>query len=418
MKKSFQSRSTCTDIHVLPKINFKSLRKSNIKRQTISLKKNLNFSRNKEMDIENNNNKTEEIKIEDKNNDNNNKINGIFSYENKNYDMSNKKQKEVDNDKKRENMSSYFINDFTNKIFLKKKINSLMAKEEKRSRKKDINILIYPQVTNEKIEEIKSRSIKRLIEDKKDEMMFKKLLEDYEEEKHPKRKSKINVYNLDFQIAVNQKKALSILEDIGVIEVKNSLINKRKKPSFPKKHLQGNSTYTIKSYQNKRINDKIQKNNEITENYFVTKIKNYMEENNNGNDYIKLIKILKERKLNKILNKLDKSKSSINIIEKKKYLLSNKENETMINNTNTYFSKGENTYARYKTINMRLKNNIKFRDFNRNSPNIIKYNNRYNRINEKMQTKISLNKNIDSTNYENIYDSNLNNNKIYLHKDI
>ena len=90
----------------------------------------------------------------------------------------------------------------------------------------------------------------------------------------------------------------------------------------------------------------------------------------------------------------------------------------MINNTNTYFSKGENTYARYKTINMRLKNNIKFRDFNRNSPNIIKYNNRYNRINEKMQTKISLNKNIDSTNYENIYDSNLNNNKIYLHKDI
>ena len=213
-------------------------------------------------------------------------------------------------------MSSYFINDFTNKIFLKKKINSLMAKEEKGSRKKDINILIYPQVTNEKIEEIKSRSIKRLIEDKKDEMMFKKLLEDYEEEKHPKRKNKINVYNLDFQIAVNQKKALSILEDIGVIEVKNYLINKRKKPSFPKKHLQGSSTYTIKSYQNKRINDKIQKNNEITENYFVTKIKNYMEENNNGNDYIKLIKILKERKLNNILNKLNKSKSSINIIEK------------------------------------------------------------------------------------------------------
>ena len=35
-----------------------------------------------------------------------------------------------------------------------------------------------------------------------------------------------------------------------------------------------------------------------------------------------------------------------------------------------------------------------------------------------MQTKISLNKNINSTNYENIYDSNLNNNKIYLHKDI
>ena len=33
-----------------------------------------------------------------------------------------------------------------------------------------------------------------------------------------------------------------------------------------------------------------------------------MEENNNGNDYIKLIKILKERKLNRILNKLDKSK--------------------------------------------------------------------------------------------------------------
>ena len=55
-------------------------------------------------------------------------------------------------------------------------------------------------------------------------MIFKKMLEKYKEGGGSKIKNKINKYNLDFQIAVSKKKALSILEDIGTIELNNNLI--------------------------------------------------------------------------------------------------------------------------------------------------------------------------------------------------
>ena len=414
MKKSFQSRSTCTDDDKLPKIN--SLRKIHIKRQYICLKKNLNFSRNQEIDIKNNNNETEEFNMEDVI-DVDNKISGIFSYENKNDITSNKKLKEIDIKKKKKSISSYFINDFNNKIFLKKKVNSIIGKEGKKLKKKKINILIFPQVTKEKLEEIKSRKIKKLVENKKDKMIFKKMLEKYKEGGGSKIKNKINKYNLDFQIAVSKKKALSILEDIGKIELNNNLINNMKKNDFPKKDIHAKSSYTIKSYQNKIKNDKIQKKSDKKENYIIRKIRNYMEENNSGNGYIKLLKIFNERKLNKVFQKLNKSKSSINIIEKKRYSLPKKENEKNINNTNIYYPNFENAYTRFKTINMKLKN--KSGDLNKNNSNIIKYNNRFNRNNEKLFSlfsRISLNKNFYLCNLEKINDSKLYKSKKYLHK--
>jgi hypothetical protein len=77
------------------------------------------------------------------------------------------------------------------------------------------------------MEEIKLRRDKRLNQEKKDDIAFKKILKDYEEEKQPNKKNKINIYNLDFQLAINTRQVLSILEDSGIIEAYKYLINKK-----------------------------------------------------------------------------------------------------------------------------------------------------------------------------------------------
>ena len=249
MKRSFQSKSTFINNIKLPKINLNSNRKSPTLNANNDSSGNTNFLENNEINeyenINNLENKTEEF---NKNNKINNKIDDIISEVNKKFNISNKINSfTINTETKRANISSYFINDFTRKNFMKKKINKIKEKENL-NKKESNHIIIFPRITKEKMEEIKLRRDKRLDQEKKDDIAFKKILKDYEEEKQPNKKNKINIYNLDFQLAINTRQVLSILEDSGIIEAYKYLINSIEKTGWPKKDLYEYSSNIIKGY--------------------------------------------------------------------------------------------------------------------------------------------------------------------------
>ena len=415
MKKSFQSKSTFINNIKLPKINLNSNRKSptlNANNDSIG---NTNFLENNEINedenINNLENKTEEF---NKNNKINNKIDDIISEVNKKFNISNKINSfTINTETKRANISSYFINDFTRKNFMKKKINKIKEKENL-NKKESNHIIIFPRITKEKMEEIKLRRDKRLIQEKKDDIAFKKILKDYEEEKQPNKKNKINIYNLDFQLAINTRQVLSILEDSGIIEAYKYLINSIEKTGWPKKDLYEYSSNIIKGYESKWKKKKIKKRNEITEKYFEDKLKHYKEEKNKGNENIKLFRVLKAREENKFIKKLDKSRSSLNIIKKNITLLNKNKNESMEKNGGGD-SKEKNTDFKYKKVNIRFRNNNNNKINSRN-PKIINKNAFGNNNNGKLYFKISINKKDEATNFENNIDSSTNKNKNYLQR--
>ena len=415
MKKSFQSKSTFINNIKLPKINLNSNRKSPTLNANNDSSGNTNFLENNEINeyenINNLENKTEEF---NKNNKINNKIDDIISEVNKKFNISNKINSfTINTETKRANISSYFINDFTRKNFMKKKINKIKEKENL-NKKESNHIIIFPRITKEKMEEIKLRRDKRLIQEKKDDIAFKKILKDYEEEKQPNKKNKINIYNLDFQLAINTRQVLSILEDSGIIEAYKYLINSIEKTGWPKKDLYEYSSNIIKGYESKWKKKKIKKRNEITEKYFEDKLKHYKEEKNKGNENIKLFRVLKAREENKFIKKLDKSRSSLNIIKKNITLLNKSNNESMEKNGGGD-SKEKNTDFKYKKVNIRFRNNNNNKINSRN-PKIINKNAFGNNNNGKLYFKISINKKDEATNFENNIDSSTNKNKNYLQR--
>ena len=414
MKKSFQSKSTFINNIKLPKINLNSNRKSPTLNANNDSSGNTNFLENNEINeyenINNLENKTEEF---NKNNKINNKIDDIISQVNKKFNISNKINSfTINTETKRANLSSYFINDFTRKNFMKKKINKIKEKENL-NKKESNHIIIFPRITKEKMEEIKLRRDKRLNQEKKDDIAFKKILKDYEEEKQPNKKNKINIYNLDFQLAINTRQVLSILEDSGIIEAYKYLINSIEKTGWPKKDLYEYSSNIIKGYESKWKKKKIKKRNEITEKYFEDKLKHYKEEKNKGNENIKLFRVLKAREENKFIKKLDKSRSSLNIIKKNITLLNKSNNENMEKNNNND-SKEKNTDFKYKKVNIRFRNNNN--KINSRNAKIINKNAFENNNNGKLYFKISINKKDEATNFENNNDSSTNKNKNHLQR--
>lgn len=414
MKKSFQSKSTFINNIKLPKINLNSNRKSPTLNANNDSSGNTNFLENNEINeyenINNLENKTEEF---NKNNKINNKIDDIISEVNKKFNISNKINSfTINTETKRANISSYFINDFTRKNFMKKKINKIKEKENLNKKERN-HIIIFPRITKEKMEEIKLRRDKRLNQEKKDDIAFKKILKDYEEEKQPNKKNKINIYNLDFQLAINTRQVLSILEDSGIIDAYKYLINSIEKTGWPKKDLYEYSSNIIKGYESKWKKKKIKKRNEITEKYFEDKLKHYKEEKNKGNENIKLFRVLKAREENKFIKKLDKSRSSLNIIKKNITLLNKSNNENMEKNNNND-SKEKNTDFKYKKVNIRFRNNNN--KINSRNAKIINKNAFENNNNGKLYFKISINKKDEATNFENNIDSSTNKNKNYLQR--
>ena len=375
MKKNFTSKSTYINEYKLPKINYNTNRISLSKNKIHNTKNNLRVSRNKDINIEKYINKKE----------NKNKIDEIINEVNKKFNIPNKINNPIKTDTKRENISSFFINDYTRKNFFKKK-NKNKKEKEITEQKENNNIIVFPRITKEKMEQIRLRRNERLLQEKKDEIAFKKILEDYEEEKQTNKKNKINVCSLDFKIAVNKKKVKSILEESGIIDAYYYLINNIKKTGWPKKDIYEYSSKIIKRYEDRWKKKKIQKRNEITEKYFEDKLKIYTQEKNKGNNNIQLLRVLNEREANKFIQRLDRSRSTLHIIPKNKTMISNIENNNESNDEQSGF--------RYKRINIKLNDN----------------NNKINK--RKIYFKISIN----NKNENNMNNQTSNKNIINLHK--
>ena len=280
----------------------------------ISIKSKNFISKNNETSLKNNNNKinnkTGEIK---KKEIFNNKIDDIMTEVNKKFNISNKVNTSLNNETKKENMSSFFVNDFTRKNFFIKK-NNKRAKQNTQLIDNN-NLIVFPRITKTQLEKIKSLGNKILFRDKKENVAFKKLLEDYSEKENTNKKNKENIYNLDFQIKVNKRKVLSVLEDSGIIEAYDYLINNLKQTGWPKKSFNECSSNIIKGYKNKLVKNQTVKRNEI-EKYFKDGNKNYTVNKINVNNNIKLSRVFneREREANKFNKKLEKSRSTLHII--------------------------------------------------------------------------------------------------------
>ena len=358
----------------------------------ISMKSKNFISKNNETSLKNNNNKinnkTGEIKKKELFN---NKIDDIMIEINKKFNISNKVNTSLNNETRKENMSSFFVNDFTRKNFFIKK-NNKRAKQNSQLIDNN-NLIVFPRITKTQLEKIKSLGNKILFRDKKENNVFKKLLEDYSEKDNTNKKNKENIYNLDFQIKVNKRKVLSVLENSGIIQAYDYLINNLKQTVWPKKPSYECSSNIIKGYKNKLVKNQTVKRNEI-EKYFKDGNKNYTVNKININNNIKLSRVFNEgeREANKFNKKLDKSRSTLHIIS------TNKTSFTSIDNNN---SKEEIPTFKCNKVNVHFRNiNKKFniRNLKSLNNNIIKnksQNNINSRNKEKLYHKIYSNKNSD-----------------------
>ena len=390
----------------LPKININSKRKSYfqpLEFMSFKAKKFGSFidnenNINNETNINKNENENtiEEIKINENKNKNkcNNYIKDIITNVNNKYNIQSKINTSLNNELKKEkikeNIYSYFISDF-NRQNIKRKQNN---KKQKISNNN--SIIIFPRITKEKFEEIKQAKKNKLGQK---EHFFTELIKEYKKDNTSNKKNKINIQNIDFQVKVSKKKALSILEDSGIIEAYDYLINNIKETGWPKKDLYEYSANIIKNYEKKWKKKKIQKTREEVEKHFEDKKKNFLQnlnkknKNNKYNDM--LFKILNERERNKFIKKLNKSRSSLYIMER--------------NLSTNNFNKG-NSNIKYKNININISQRNNSRNYKLNNNDITKNNSNYIRRNNNKQLKIKISlKNNKYNNYStsNLYEKNL-----------
>ena len=334
--KKLESQRTLINPFKLPKINTSLKRKNfNPKNIEASLKNDNNKINNKTCEI-----KKQEIF--------NNNIDDIIIEVNKKFNISSKVNTSLNNETKKENMSSFFVNDFSRKNFFIRK-NNKKAKENT-NLIDNYNLIVFPRITKTKLEKIKSLGNKILFRDRKENIAFKKLLEDYSEKENTIKKNKENIYNLEFQIKVNKRKVLSILEDSGIIEAYDYLINNLKPTGWPKKSFYEYSPNIIKGYKNKFVKNQIRKRNEIVEKYLEDRNKYYTVNKINEKNNIKLLRVPKEREANIFIKKLDKSRSTLNIIS------TNKTSYTSIDNNTSH---EEIPTFKCSKVNVHFRNNNK-----------------------------------------------------------
>ena len=358
MKKNLKSQEALLNNIKFPIINLKINNNNFNPKNNGTNKKNINKI----------NTKTYKIKKEETFN---NKIDDITININKKFNISKKVNTSLNNEIKKENISSFFVNDFTIKNFFIRKNNDGTAKENIKLNKNN-NLIVFPMVTKEQLEKIKLLNNKRLFLEKKEH--YKKLLEDYSEKIHKNKKNEANIYNLDFQIKVTKRKVLSILEDSGIIEPNDYLINNLKKTEWPKKHFYEYSSNIIKGYKNKLKEKQIRRRNEITEKYLELKMKNYADYKDNQTNNMKIFRGLNKRESNKFNNKLDKSRSTVHIVP------INKTSLTSIDNT---ISQEEIPIFKCTKLNIHFRN----KNSNFNIRNIYSLNNKI--IKNKSQTSIN-----------------------------
>ena len=404
MKKKFESKNIIKIRPLLPKINLNSNIISSQQRRNIDNKNKIIFSKSSERNTTKynkiNSNKNNEIgKIEKLNN----KINDIISNLNKKSYISNKINTSIRNDSKRKIISSFFVDDFNRKRMLTIYNNKKKVKEiEKTKNIENNNIQIFQKKTKEKLRIIESKKDKGLIQELKNSSYLRKSFENNKEEKHSNKKNKINLYDLDFRITINPKKVIPILEDCGIINSYNYLINNIKLVDCLTKQKYLNSS-NIKNWSEGKYNEK--QREKKNKNYFKNKKENLKHEKTSDN--IQLTQGLYLREKNKFKKKLNKISSYKNIVEKNKTSLDDVDNDISKNNEKINF--------KYNKINIQFingNNKINSRNFK------FFYNNKIAKsksninindsINGKLLFKIGLNKN-EKIKLEN-------NNHINLHK--
>ena len=391
--KKLESQRTLINPFKLPKINTSLKRKNfNPKNIEASLKNDNNKINNNTCEI-----KKQEIF--------NNNIDDIIIEVNKKFNISSKVNTSLNNETKKENMSSFFVNDFSRKNFFIRK-NNKKAKENT-NLIDNYNLIVFPRITKTKLEKIKSLGNKILFRDRKENIAFKKLLEDYSEKENTIKKNKENIYNLEFQIKVNKRKVLSILEDSGIIEAYDYLINNLKPTGWPKKSFYEYSPNIIKGYKNKFVKNQIRKRNEIVEKYLEDRNKYYTVNKINEKNNIKLLRVPKEREANIFIKKLDKSRSTLNIISTNKTSYTSIDNNTSHEEIPTFKCSKVNVHFRNNNKKFNLYNYLNLsiypkRNYIRNIKtlnNIIIKNKSQTNINninkEKLYNKIKSNKNSD-----------------------
>ena len=234
----------------------------------------------------------------------------------------------INSETKNEKNCSFFLNEQTkNNFYERQKSNRNEKNDEIKNMGKNNKIIIYPKINREKSEE------KKVYRNKFNH--FKK---------------KINIYNLNFHLTINNKKILSVLEDSGVVEAYKYLTDKILKTKEIKNIYRYSSDFL--KYQNKKKKKTMKNRNATMDKFFQKKNKNYT-----------MIKFND--------NKQNFNRSALNIFHK----------NIPLDNIN--YRQREKNIFKYRKINIQLrktnnKNNSKNNSFN----SIIKSNNKYSIYNQ------------------------------------
>ena len=260
--------------------------------------------------------------------------------------------------------------------------------------KKSINITISSymnerNISKSKMEEIIEKRKKRLEQERKEEekgrKIYEEMLKEYEEKKGNKSKTKKNSANKNNsnnnndivndiklpRIKISEEKAQKILEEGGMLDAYKYLIEQLCKNGLPEGNLFEYASYVIQNYEKKWKIKKSLLNKEKVENYWKEKKEEIKNNKNMSNEMIKAInRSLEEREMNKIIQSLDRSRSSLHHQNFPKII--NKINEKKLNKVNTKYrlfieQKGGRDNNKYNNDNESIASKIFANDKKKNS---------------------------------------------------
>ena len=249
------------------------------------------------------------------------------------------------------------LSDSKNRNNASPKINFNKNPNDNKNSKKSINIMISsymdePKISKSRMEEYNEKRKKRLEQEKKEEekgrKIYEEMIKEYEEKKGNKSKTKKNLKaksnsNNSNDIAndiklpkikISEEKAQQILEEGGMLDAYKYLIEQLCKNGLPEGNLFEYASYVIQSYEKKWKIKKSLMNKEKVENYWKEKKEEIKNNKNMSNEMIKAInRSLEEREMNKIIQSLDRSRSSLHHTNFPKII--NKISEKKLNKVNT-----------------------------------------------------------------------------------
>ena len=245
------------------------------------------------------------------------------------------------------------------------------------------------KISKSKFEEYNEKRKKRLEQERKEEekgrKIYEEMLKEFEEKKGNKSKTKKNLTsknnsnnNNDIvndiklpRIKISEEKAQQILEEGGMLDAYKYLIEQLCKNGLPEGNLFEYASYVIQNFEKKWKIKKSLMNKEKVENYWKEKKEEIKNNKNMPNEMIRAInRSLEEREMNKIIQSLDRSRSSLHHQNFPKII--NKINEKKMNKVNTKYKlfieqKGGEKTNKYSNDNETIASKIFANDKKKNS---------------------------------------------------